>query len=195
MTDVTTPGTTPGTESNVAASTLEQRLRRIEDRSELSDLVATYGRAVDDRDVGLLEDLYTEDAVFDAVEGPVRGRREVVAYYLTRMRLFGPSYHIPHSQTVEFVSDDEATGIVCAHAELGMPEGAFWVGLRYHDRYAREEGSWRFRERKVVQLYAMPLSELVTDYSAGLRKRWPGTEPALTDLPEGLPSWAAWTRG
>ena len=171
---------------------LEARLRRIEDRIELSDLVATYGRAVDDRDVALLESLYTEDAVFDSVEGPIRGRREVVDYYLQRMRMYGPSYHIPHSQTVEFVGDDEATGIVCAHAELGMPGGAFWIGLRYHDQYVREDGTWRFRERKVLQLYAMPLRELIDDYSAERRKRWPNTEPGVTDLPEGLDSWKTW---
>jgi ketosteroid isomerase-like protein len=171
---------------------LERRLRRVEDRIELSDLVATYGRAVDDRDVDLLESLYTEDAVFDSVMGPVRGRKEVVEYYLGRMRMYGPSFHIPHSQTVEFEGDDEARGVVTAHAELGMPDGAFWIGLRYHDHCVREESRWRFRERKVLQLYAMPLRELVDDYSAERRKRWPDTDPAVTELPESLPTWSTW---
>jgi hypothetical protein len=171
---------------------LERRVRRIEDRIELSDLVATYSRAIDDRDVELLTSLFSDNAVFQSGAEPIRGRDAVVAFYLSRMRLFGPSYHIPHSQTVEFTSDQEAIGIVCGHAELGMADGAFWVALRYHDEYVREDDRWRFRQREVRQQYAMPLQDLVTDYSAKHRKRWPDAEQAAADLPESLPTWTAW---
>lgn len=172
---------------------LAARVRRLEDRQELSDLAATYGRVVDDRDTDALRALYTEDAVFESTVGPVSGRDEVVDHYIERMRMFAASFHIPHSQTVEFQSEDEATGIVCAHAELGMPDGAFWVALRYHDRYRRTAEGWRFHERRVRQLYAMPLAELADGLSEGGRKRWPGTAHAEAELPESLDSWAAWT--
>ena len=171
---------------------LEARLRRVEDRIELSDLVATYGRVVDDRDVEGLRDLYTEDAVFDTVMGRIEGRDDVVDYYLERFRIFGPSFHIPHSQTVAFVGENEATGVVTAHAELGRDDGTFWVALRYLDHYVREGDRWRFRERKVQQLYAMPLRELVDDLIATDRKRWPGGPRARADIPEGLASWQSW---
>ncbi len=171
---------------------LEGRIRRLEDRGELSDLVARYGRAVDDRDLAALRELYTRDATFDAVKGPIRGRDAVVDYYLERFATYGPSFHIPHSQTVEFVGDDEATGIVTAHAELAMDGGAFWVALRYHDRYVREDRAWRFRERRVEQLYAMPLRELLDDLGADDRLRWPGTQPSRAHLPDGLETWRAW---
>lgn len=172
---------------------LEARIRRLEDRQALSDLVADYGRMVDDRDVEGLRALYAVDSVFDSVMGPIRGRDAVVDYYLERFRLFGPSFHIPHSQTVTFLSDDEATGIVTAHAELGRDDGTFWVALRYLDHYVREDGAWRFRERKVQQLYAMPLRELLDDLGGQRRKRWPGTEPVEAELPESLATWQAWT--
>lgn len=168
------------------------RIRRIEDRIELSDLVARYGRLVDDRDVDGLRDLWTDDAVFDSVEGPVRGRDTVVDYYVERMRMFGPSFHVPHSQTVDFDGPDTATGIVTAHAELGMEDGAFWVALRYHDQYRREEGTWKFHQRQVRQLYAMPLRELADDLAAPARKRWPDTTPAVAELPESLDTWTTW---
>lgn len=174
---------------------LETRIRRLEDRQALSDLVATYGRVVDDRDVEALRALYTEDAVFESTVGPVSGRDEVVDHYLERMRMFAASFHIPHSQTVEFLSKDEATGVVTAHAELAMPDGAFWVALRYHDRYRRTADGWRFHERRVRQLYAMPLAELAEGLSQGNRKRWPNTEPAEAELPESLDTWAAWVAG
>ena len=173
---------------------LEDRLQRLEDRWELQDLVATYGRAVDDRDVELLRDLYAEDAVFDAVVGPIRGRDAVVEYYFERCRLFGPSFHVPHSQTVQFIGTDEATGVVTAHAELGMEAGTFWVALRYYDHYVRHDGAWRFQERKVSQLYAMPLHDLLDDLGGTSRVRWPGASRREADLPEGLSTWASWTR-
>jgi len=174
---------------------LETRIRRLEDRQALSDLVATYGRVVDDRDLDALRGLFTEDAVFESTVGPVTGRDEVVDHYIERMRMFDASFHIPHSQTVEFTSDDTASGIVTAHAELGMPDGSFWVALRYHDRYRRTDESWRFHERRVRQLYAMPLAELADGLSEGMRKRWPNTPRAEAELPEALDTWAAWTAG
>ena len=172
-----------------------RRLRRIEDRQALADLLSRYGPAIDDRDVEALRELFTADATFDSVGGPVTGRDEVVDHYIERMRSFGPSYHIPHSQVVEFVGDDEATGVVCAHAELAHEDGAFWVALRYHDRYRREDGTWRFAHRKVLQLYAMPLAELVSDMGHPVRKRWPHQADAPAELPESLPSWATWVEG
>jgi hypothetical protein len=173
-------------------SGVEERLRRVEDRIELSDLVATYGQVVDDRDPDGMRACYAKDSVFDTVTGRIEGREAIVDYYLERLRIQGPSFHVPHSQTVEFTGPDEASGVVTAHAELGTPDGTFWVALRYHDRYIREDGRWRFRERVVKQLYAMPLRELVTDLNADKRVRWAGTEPAVADIPEGLRTWQEW---
>ena len=47
----------------------------------------------------------------------------------------------------------------------------------------REQGRWRFHERKVRQLYAMPMAELPRGLARPLRKRWPGAAPAAADLP------------
>ena len=192
MTSDTLPTTPLG---DAMTTDIETRIRRLEDRQALSDLVATYGRVVDDRDLDALRALWTDDAVFESTVGPVSGRDEVVDHYVERMRMFEASFHIPHSQTVEFASDDEAHGIVTAHAELGMPDGAFWVALRYHDRYRRTAEGWRFVERRVRQLYAMPLVQLADGLSEGLRKRWPNTPRAEAELPESLDTWASWTAG
>ena len=53
-----------------------------------------------------------------------------------------------------FEGDDEATGIVAAHAEMGIGGRMILVGLRYHDRY-RRGGDGRValrRARDVVPL-------------------------------------------
>lgn len=160
---------------------LEERLEYLESRIGLGDLVAAYGRAVDDRDWRSLGQLYCEDATFDAVEGPATGRDRIIDYYEKRTSMFGVTYHYPHSVEVTEIAGDSAKGVVCAHAELAIGGKSFWVALRYYDSYKKEDGTWRFAERRVEQLYAMELSELPDQMDSVLRKRWPGTEPASAD--------------
>ena len=164
---------------------LEGRLDYLESRIAIADLVAAYGRAVDDRDWQSLGQLYCEDATFDAVEGPSTGRDRIVEYYEKRTSMFGVTYHYPHSVEVTEVNGDFGKGIVSAHAELAIDGRAFWIALRYFDSYKREDSRWRFAERRVEQLYAMELSELPDGMDSLLRKRWPGTEPAPADLGPG----------
>ena len=159
------------------------RLRRLEDRAELGELITRYAIAVDDRDFPALGAMFSSDCVFDNVLGVERGRDKVIQYYRQRLAEFGPTYHIPHAQSVAFTGPDEATGIVLAHAELAIGGETCMVALRYYDHYVREDERWCFRERKVRQLYAMPLRELPAGLAEDLRKRWPGTAPAPADLP------------
>ena len=161
---------------------LEARIRNLEDRVELGDLIARYGRYVDDRDYEALGTLYSHDAVFDTVGGPKTGHQAVLDYYRERLALFGPTYHYPHTQEITFTSADQAEGLVCAHAELAIDGEAVWVAIRYDDRYVREDGRWLFRERAVNFLYVMRLSELPHTMGHELRKRWPGTDPEPADL-------------
>ncbi|MBF06875.1 MAG: hypothetical protein CL741_06355 [Chloroflexi bacterium] len=163
------------------SDSLEGRLDYLEARIEIGDLVAAYGRVVDDRDWQSLGALYCKDATFDAVEGPSTGRDRIIEYYEQRTSMFGVTYHYPHSVEVTEVDGDLGSGVVCAHAELAIGGRAFWIALRYFDSYRREDGQWRFAERRVEQLYAMELSELPDGMDSLLRKRWPGTEPAPAD--------------
>ena len=170
-----------------------RRLRRIEDRFDLSDLVARYGQLLDDRDLDAVAELYSEDSSFDSLTGPVSGRRAVVGYYAERLGAGGVTYHYPHSQVITFSDDDDdsATGVVHAHAEMEIDGITLVIALRYLDEYSREGGRWRFRSRTAQQLYALPLDELATQLGSDTRKRWPGMEPMAADIPESLPSWQA----
>ncbi len=178
---------------------LEARIRRLEDRAEISLLVAEYGVAVDDRDMATLGDLFTDDAVFRHADGfaEMRGRDTVIDFYQNRFRLFGPSFHYPHSHAIWFPETTgagdatTATGRVTAHAELGTEGKTVMVALRYHDRYVCQ-GRWRFAERVLSFLYFMDLAELAAGgLTAPMRKIWPGPTMA-TDLPETLPTWRSY---
>ena len=123
---------------------LARRVHALEDRWEISELVAQYGRAVDDRDFDTLGEMYTADAVFDSVGGRTTGRRSVIDYYRARTAAYGATYHYPHSNEIELVDPDRARGVVCAHAELAVGDESVFVALRYLDDYRREDGRWRF---------------------------------------------------
>lgn len=172
--------------------TLESRIRQLEDRAELQELVAVYGRLIDDRDLDGIGDLYTADSVFDSTDGPISGRDAVIDYYRRQLDRYGMTYHYPHSHTIEFTGPDTATGVVSAHAELAILPTPFVVALRYVDSYRREEGRWKFVSRRALQLYAAPLAELPDVLAGTLRRRWPGTEPVEADIPEKLATWQAY---
>lgn len=171
---------------------LARRIALLEDRAELQELVAVYGRLVDDRDIDGIAGIYTADAVFDSTAGPVSGREAVLDYYRGQLDRYGMTYHYPHSQTITFTGPDTATGVVSAHAELAIGGTPFVVALRYLDSYRREDGRWRFHERRARQLYAAPLADLPDVLGTTLRRRWPGTEPAPAHLPEELATWQAY---
>ena len=173
---------------------LSRRLRRLEDRQELADLIARYGIAVDDRDMNTLGDLFSRSATVQHSQGRSTGRDAVIAFYRGRLSQFGPTYHYPHTQTIDFLSDEEATGVVAAHAEMAIGKEAVMAAIRYMDRYVREDGRWKFLERGLRFLYVLPLQELPRFLSERLRKRWPGTTPAEADLPETLDTWKAFQK-
>jgi hypothetical protein len=170
---------------------LEARVRRLEDRLAISELVARYGILLDNREYSAVGELFTEDARFWQHVGDTdaRTRRGIVAFYRERLGHSGPSYHYPHSQVVTFEGDDAATGVVAAHAEMGIEGRMILVGLRYHDRYERGgDGRWRFAERETWFHYFMPADELPSRYSDEIRRTWPG-QPLPADLPDSLPSY------
>jgi hypothetical protein len=153
--------------------------------------------AVDDRDMATVGSLFTEEAVFRHGDDSIvnHGRDEIVAFYTDRLQAFGATYHYPHSHLIELEGDDVASGVVCAHAELGIDGRTYVTALRYHDRYRLDAGVWRFTERRLAMLYYMDLAELVAGGLAdGDRKRYFGTiGPA--EIPEKLPTWQQFFAG
>ncbi|MGI9624386.1 MAG: nuclear transport factor 2 family protein [Acidimicrobiales bacterium] len=161
---------------------LENRVRQLEDRAEITQLVARYGPAVDDREYENLAELYTQESVFDTVGGRITGRDEVIAYYKMKGDEYGATYHYPVSVEVHLDGPDDAHGVVCAHAELSIGDEAVAVALRYHDTYQREDDAWRFQERNVKILYVLPFAELDSGLAAHDRVRWPGMPRAAAAL-------------
>ncbi len=176
-----------------ATDGLSERIARLEAREEIRDLVVRYGMAVDDRDMDAVAAMFTEDAVFRHGDGAVvnEGRLAIVDFYTDRLSSFGATYHYPNSHLVELDANraGHASGIVNAHAELGIEGRTFLTGLRYFDKYRHDGGQWRFAERSIAMVYYMDMAELVDGgLSEADRKRYFG-QISPAELPESLDTW------
>lgn len=176
---------------NLEPASLEERIRALEDRAELRELVARYGVAVDDRDIDALSALFTPDAIFRSVDGVMSalGREAVMQQFRGRFAALKATNHIAHDQILELgPGPDDATGLVSSHAEVCRNGRVLIAALRYRDRYRRHEGRWRFAERALSFLYYLPVEEYAEGLAGRLRMRAYGDRrPA--DYPESLPSW------
>ena len=142
---------------------LERRLRRIEDREAIRELIGRYGLAMDNKDFGLVAEIFAEDARFAWFDGAfdIVGRDAIVDMYRTRLAAAGPSFHFTHDQFIDWdpADEDRATGLVLAHAETSAGPTQGLVAVRYHDRYVRQGERWLFKERLLGFLYNVPVAE------------------------------------
>ncbi len=142
-------------------------MQEVIDKEAIRELVLCYSRAIDRKDVGLLRDLYTEDATDthgDSFDGPADAYCEFIEQALPHMTYSG---HHACNHMIS-VDGDEGCGEVYALAIHVLPDpenpGARiedMMCVRYIDNYRRcADGKWRFSKRVVT--YDMQLQRPFT---------------------------------
>jgi len=132
-------------------------LQNLIDREAIRDLVLCYSRAIDRKDVGLLRDLYTEDATDthgDSFDGNAEDYCKFIEGSLPFMTYSG---HHACNHMIE-VQGDEGNGEVYAIAWHILPDQnnpgkrvEDIMLVRYIDNYRRcADGKWRFSKRVVT---------------------------------------------
>ena len=174
--------------------TLEERVRRLEDRTAINELIARYCLVMDNRDVAGMEALFTLDVHFWSADGVMdaHGRDAAIEMFKGRFTVLGPSNHFTHDRIIEFdpLDHDKATGIVLSHAEMQRKGQPMLAAMRYHDVYQRSDGRWRFRERGLSFMYYVPTAEDLDALGPGLGQRMRAYDPPVpADWPENLPTW------
>lgn len=151
---------------------LEARIRRLEDREEISELVYRYTLAVDGWDPEAKLALFTKDARFEYDDYSSTEGEEAMYKWAHRPREKDEiMIHSIDGHLIEFEDEDHATGVVSAHSERCTPNGPIFTSLRYYDKYRRDAGRWRFVERSIRFWYAMPPSDLGASFCGPLRIR------------------------
>ena len=135
-------------------SSVEARLRALEDRDAIADLVHEYARLADECEPERVAALFSEDACADFGPGlgAHRGRAAIERFFQGLHVFARTSHHVSNLQ-VRFEGDGRARGIayVLAWHEL-RGEGAKTASAfaRYEDEYVRTEAGWRFAARRVL---------------------------------------------
>jgi ketosteroid isomerase-like protein len=151
-------------------TTLEARVRRLEDIEEIRRLKARYCDYCDNGyDPDGIAALYTEDGVWDG--GRTFGRREgrdaIRRHFQGAAGRISIARHQVMNPIIDIGSDgdpDEATGQwllfqpctdAGAAAEPGG-SGAMWLAATYRDRYRRVDGRWLFAETVIDIAFFTP---------------------------------------
>src|SRR5919107_1216828 len=137
---------------------IEKRIRQIEDRAALKELVDTFSILADRKDVRAQTQLFTANGTVetyrkDVLAAKLTGRKEMEDRFAAFLKNFETVYHFNGQQTVT-ISGDKASGVsYCMVTLIGL-EGSkkmkTSIGVYYHDEYARENGRWLIAKRRSV---------------------------------------------
>ena len=139
------------------SESIEKRLRRLEDREEIRQLLIEYGRTLDRRDFEGFAKLFARDAEYTGGggSGAVKGPEAIGKFMEEIFRnnptgLNYPNFHLFSNTTIQ-IEGDEATalskGAFVVRGSNDRPETVMLA--TYHDTLIRENGAWKFKQRVV----------------------------------------------
>jgi uncharacterized protein (TIGR02246 family) len=125
----------------------------IADILALQDLAHQYAHNVDRRNAEALAALFTEDCLLDGSGYLAKGREAIAAIPPMLDRRYLKTFHQVSNHRID-VNGDEATGEVYAVSHHLRKEADdsltdYVMMMRYHDRYVRQGGAWRFAHRQI----------------------------------------------
>jgi uncharacterized protein (TIGR02246 family) len=133
-----------------AQTSLEARVKHIEDVDEIQHLLLEYGRTLDARDFAGYSRLFAKDGVWSGGFGTVQGPGEIKAFMEKAMPGANTThnYHLLSNFVID-VKGETATAWSRWQFVVPGPDGKPSVAQagRYDDTFVREDGRWRFKRR------------------------------------------------
>jgi len=140
-----------------STSDIESRLHALEDRESIRTLLVEYGRTLDARDFKGFSELFASGVgEWNGGMGVARGPeaiRKLMEQTIgsNASGTNSPNFHIFSNEIIN-VNGDRATALSkWVFVVQGNDSGPQWVYLgHYDDTFVREEGRWKFLQRKVT---------------------------------------------
>lgn len=140
--------------------------QHLQDRAALEALAIEYANAIDARQWGRLDQVFTPDARIDySATGGIDAPYPEIKPWLAKSLAFFRSYmHLMGNFQFE-ISGDQATGQVACYNPMvirnltGIGTTTVVFGIWYHDQYLRTAQGWRIASRRQQLCYSlnMPL--------------------------------------
>lgn len=141
------------------------RIQKLEDREAIRALCSLYSLSVDNHDFATLGTLFAPTALYGWIDQPPQaiGATAIQSLLEERIAPAGPSFHVNHDMMVDWhtADPDRASGMVFCHAEVSPGGNQFVGAIRYHDKYVRHDGVWKFEARFLAFLYFAQPSDYV----------------------------------
>lgn len=136
---------------------------RLEDRAAIEQQMFTYARATDWLEPENHRLVFADDCVFASPHsGDLHGPDAVVEWMSRVLQPFEATQHLIGNITITFTGADTADAVSYVQAwhryrDRDKPDMILWG--EYHDHWARIDGVWRIRERRVKEAGFQPPRE------------------------------------
>ena len=139
------------------ASTLEERIRQLEDRDAIRELTARYCQlAVAGRAEEIVA-LFTRQGIMESSGTREQGHARLLTLYRSSFAELRPIPFI-HNHVVE-LAGDRATGYCSIELRMVEKGEAVTAAGYYDDVFEREEGVWKFAHRRLFFHHRVPLAK------------------------------------
>lgn len=134
-------------------TSVEQRLRVLEDKEAIREVLLAYGRALDSRDTQAYADLFAADGEWSGGVGqaktPTGIKKMLDDLFGNSTGGFSKAHHVMANMVIE-VDGDTATANSRWMWVHGDAEGSPVVRRSgvYNDELVRENGAWKFQKRR-----------------------------------------------
>jgi uncharacterized protein (TIGR02246 family) len=129
---------------------IESRLKQLEDKEQIAQLLIDYGRHLDSRDLAAYAALFATDGEWIGGFGKVAGRANIQAF-MEKSLGTGPnrggSYHIMSNFVITVKGDTATAWSRWTFVTPGERGATIAQAGRYDDTFVRESGAWKFKRR------------------------------------------------
>jgi uncharacterized protein (TIGR02246 family) len=136
--------------ASAQTGSVETRLRALEDKEQIVQLLIDYGRHLDSRDLAAYAALFATDGEWVGGFGTVTGRANIQAF-MEKSLGTGPnrggSYHIMSNFVITVKGDSATAWSRWTFVTPGERGATIAQAGRYDDMLVRENGAWKFKRR------------------------------------------------